>query len=164
MYKVFVNEIEYPITLEDNQLLLNGKREKWDMVSIGDNHYHLIKDHKTYQIELLKLNRNNKVIELRINGRKYSASIKDKFDQLLEQLGMNQSNDGRVNQIKAPMPGMILEVFIEKGSQVAKGDKIIVLEAMKMENIIKSPGDGIVKSITVKKGDRVEKNQVLIDL
>ena len=69
------------------------------------------------------------------------------------------SGDGR---IKAPIPGLITRVLVQVGDQVEAGQPILVLEAMKMENIIKCPGDGTVKTVNVKKGDSVEKNQVLI--
>ena len=68
----------------------------------------------------------------------------------------------KVNEIKAPMPGLVLDIRVAEGDEVKKGDSILVLEAMKMENIIKSPTDGIIKKINVKKGIAVEKNQVLI--
>jgi biotin carboxyl carrier protein len=60
------------------------------------------------------------------------------------------------------MPGLIVDIKVEAGQEVKKGDPILILEAMKMENIIKSPGDGVVKAIKVNPRDNVEKNQVLI--
>jgi len=164
MYQVEVNQTKYPITFKEHQILLNGKSESWDLIHVSNNRYHLIKENKTYQIEILEVDQQNKSVELRLNGHKFSATIKDKFDQLLEQLGMNQSNGTRVNLIKAPMPGLILEVCVKEGDQVSEGDKLMVLEAMKMENVIKSPSTSVIKSVAIKQGDRVEKNQSLIEL
>ena len=70
----------------------------------------------------------------------------------------------KVNDIKAPMPGMVLQVMVENGQKIKKGDAIVVLEAMKMENILKSPADGIIRKIHVIMGDKVEKNQVMVIL
>jgi len=81
---------------------------------------------------------------------------------LLEQLGMQQSGDSNHREIRAPMPGMILDILVKEGQQVSKGDKLVILEAMKMENVIKSSGEGTVEMITIQKGMNVEKNQVLI--
>ncbi|MNR65826.1 2-oxoglutarate carboxylase large subunit [compost metagenome] len=67
-----------------------------------------------------------------------------------------------MKEIKAPMPGLVLNVMVQEGQEVGKGDNLLVLEAMKMENIIKSPDSGIVKKILITKGDKVEKNEVLI--
>jgi biotin carboxyl carrier protein len=60
------------------------------------------------------------------------------------------------------MPGLVLKIFVNEGMEVAKGENLFVLEAMKMENIIKAPADVTVKTIKIKPGDKVEKNQVLI--
>ncbi|HNM32873.1 MAG TPA: biotin/lipoyl-binding protein, partial [Chitinophagales bacterium] len=65
---------------------------------------------------------------------------------------------------KAPMPGLVLDILVEAGQAVNKGDNLIILEAMKMENIIKASGSGTVKSIHVQKKDAVEKNQLLIEM
>lgn len=164
MYKVEINKNEYAVSFDDQQILLDGKPEDWDLIHINHNQYHLIKDNKTYLIEVLEVDQRLRTMELRVNGHKFTPTIKDKFDQLLEKLGMNQANGSRVNLIKAPMPGLILEVYLKPGDQVNEGDKLIVLEAMKMENIIKSPSDGVIKSVAIIQGDRVEKNQTLIEL
>ncbi|HSH65835.1 MAG TPA: acetyl-CoA carboxylase biotin carboxyl carrier protein subunit, partial [Bacteroidia bacterium] len=71
-------------------------------------------------------------------------------------------NTNKINEIKAPMPGLVLDIRVNEGDSIQKGDAVIVLEAMKMENIIKSPVDGTIKKINVKKGLAVEKNQVLV--
>jgi biotin carboxyl carrier protein len=89
--------------------------------------------------------------------------LQDKFDLLLEKMGMNNTNGGNVISIKAPMPGLIIDLKVKDGDLVKQNDPLIVLEAMKMENVIKSPGDSVVKSVKVKKGESVEKNQILIE-
>ena len=69
----------------------------------------------------------------------------------------------KVNNVRAPMPGLIIDLKVRNGDTVKAGDALLILEAMKMENIIKAPGDATVKSVKVSKGDGVEKNQVLIE-
>jgi len=88
---------------------------------------------------------------------------------------MNSAGGNKLNVIKAPMPGLIVDLKIQVGDNVKQGDAVLILEAMKMENIlkspgegvvknlIKSPGEGVVKNLNVKKGDSVEKGQVLIE-
>ena len=80
----------------------------------------------------------------------------------MHSLGMDNVASSKVNQIKAPMPGMVLNVLVNEGTEVKKGDVLLVLEAMKMENMLKSPTDGVIKKIAVQKGNAVEKNQLLI--
>ena len=99
-----------------------------------------------------------------VNGNTYNIELKDKYDLLLKELGMESLSSKKVNEIKAPMPGLVLNMIAKKGSRLKKGDKVVVLEAMKMENVLRAPGPGMVKSLEVKKGDTVDKNQVLVVL
>ena len=76
---------------------------------------------------------------------------------------MNNGSGAKLNNIKAPMPGLIIDLRVTTGQTIQPGDTLLILEAMNMENIIKSSGAGIVKRVAVKKGDSVEKGQVLIE-
>lgn len=69
----------------------------------------------------------------------------------------------KINEIKAPMPGLILSVDVKIGQEVKEDDSLLVLEAMKMENVLTSPRDGIIKYISITKGETVNKNQLLIE-
>lgn len=99
---------------------------------------------------------------VKVNGSIYKVAVEDQFDQLLKQLGMDNLAAAKVQQIKAPMPGLVLSILVAEGAEIKKGDSLLVLEAMKMENMIKSPTDGIIKKITINQGNKVEKNEVLI--
>jgi biotin carboxyl carrier protein len=80
----------------------------------------------------------------------------------LHNLGLDNIAAKKINDIKAPMPGMVLNILVGEGQQVKKGDSLLVLEAMKMENVLKSPTDGMIKKVVAIKGTAVEKNQLLI--
>ena len=160
MLKVSVNDLSFFIKLENDQIAIDEKLWDGDLLKVGENLYHLIKDSKSYLVELIAAEK--KSVQLKINGALFEVLIQDRHDQLLEKLGMQQTNDSGNKDVRAPMPGMILEVLVEKGQTVAKGDKLLILEAMKMENIIKSEGEGVVQEVPVEKGMNVEKNQVLI--
>jgi biotin carboxyl carrier protein len=97
-----------------------------------------------------------------VNGRRYPVVLSDKYDQLLQSLGMDRNAGAKVSKLKAPMPGKVISVAVKAGTQVEIGDPILVLEAMKMENVIKSPTSGAVSSVNVKTGGTVEKNEVMI--
>ena len=88
--------------------------------------------------------------------------MKEQYDELLAELGVNGSDGSKISQVKAAMPGKVLEVNVKVGDKIEQGDNLLVLEAMKMENIIKSPQDGVIKSCEVKVGATVDKNQILI--
>ncbi len=61
------------------------------------------------------------------------------------------------------MPGLLLDIKVQEGQEVQKGEILLILEAMKMENVIKAPTDARIKHIKVQKGQTVEKNQLLIE-
>ena len=67
-----------------------------------------------------------------------------------------------IKELKSPMPGLVIKLDVKVGDTIAKGDPIMILEAMKMENVIKSRGEGKIASITVKEGQAVEKNELLV--
>ncbi len=162
MFKIDINKEHTFETSYNGHVELNASIVDWDFVKIDVRNYHIIRNNKSYHAELIVINRQQKKLELKINGRVYSVEAKDKLDLLLEKLGINGSSPSIVKQVKAPMPGLILSINAVEGKEVKMGDAILVLEAMKMENIIKSPGDGVVKKVEVSEGDSVEKNQVLV--
>jgi biotin carboxyl carrier protein len=135
-----------------------------DIIRVKENTYHLLKEHVSYNIEVLSADYKSKQFILLVNGNKYQVDVKDKFDELLRSFGMDIAAGSKINEIKAPMPGLVIEAHVKNGDEVKKGDPVITLEAMKMENILKSPADGKIKAVNVKKGQAVEKNQVLIQL
>lgn len=162
MYKVKVNNSTFEVDFKEDQLFMNGQGFPWDISRIDNQSFHIIKDNISYRADIVKANYKEKSIVMKVNGNKYEVQLKDKFDLLLEKLGMDAADSGKLNDVKAPMPGLIFEVNVSEGDEVKKGDPIMILEAMKMENVIKAGGDGVVKSVKVKKGDSVEKNQVLV--
>ncbi len=164
MYTAKVNKItDLKINFSEGQYFINDQAIDWDIISLGNDRFHIIHQSNSYQAVLIECNLEEKSFLFDINGQKQKVVVKDKFDLLLDKMGLNDLKSSKMNDIKAPMPGLILSIDIKEGDQVQKGDIIMILEAMKMENALKSPGDGVVKSIVVKKGDSVEKNQVLIN-
>ena len=113
-------------------------------------------------MKLLKTTKHSSKLYVKINNTPYTLSIKDKYDELLHNLGLDSLAVKKVNGVKAPMPGMVFKILVEEGQEIKKGDPLIILEAMKMENVLKSPTDGVIKKIAVTQGVAVEKNQILI--
>jgi biotin carboxyl carrier protein len=79
-------------------------------------------------------------------------------------MGLSLAASKVINDVKAPMPGMILDIMVSEGQEVKEGDNLLVLEAMKMENTILAPRDAVIKSISIAKGKTVTKNEVLIEM
>jgi biotin carboxyl carrier protein len=163
MYNINVNnKFDYKIESKNDKLLINDEKIDPDIQQLAPSAYHIINNVASYNAEVVSFNGEANTAEIKINGTIYHVEAKDQFDVLLDKLGLSNLNSAKVSEVKAPMPGLVLKVFVTEGSGVKKGDNLFVLEAMKMENIIKSPGDVIVKSIKIKPGDKVEKGQVLI--
>jgi biotin carboxyl carrier protein len=122
----------------------------------------VLRDNRSYEVEIVEADTTEKTMLIKVNGHPYPLSVADKFDELLHSMGLDKAASVKINDMKAPMPGLVLNVVVEEGQQIKKGDPVIVLEAMKMENILKSPADLTVKKVLVKKGVAVEKGQVLV--
>lgn len=163
MLQVKSGDTSWQVETKQGDLLFNGEPFGWDLVQLDANRYHIIKNNISYSAELVEADYKAKTFTFKINGTLHTVSVKDRFDLLLDQMGMSNADAAKLNDIKAPMPGLVLDIKVQPGDTVKKGDPILVLEAMKMENILKSPGDGVVKAIRVKVKDNVEKGQVLLD-
>ena len=150
-------------TDKNNTLFLNNNLIEADIQKISDREFHVLRNNISYRVEILKADYEAKEFELRINGTTHSLKAKDRMDLLLESLGMENAASAKVSDLKAPMPGLVLDILIEQGANVEKGTPLMILEAMKMENVLKAAGEGIIKNISVEKGQNVEKGAVLIE-
>jgi len=163
MYQLKVNgNIEYKVEKTKDKLLINKQQVDADIQQLSPSVYHIINDLKSYNAEVVSFDKESKTAQIKVNGSTYTVAAKDQFDILLDQLGLSALNAAKVSEIKAPMPGLVLKLFVEVGAEVKKGDNLFILEAMKMENIIKSPADATVKTVKIKPGNKVEKGQVLL--
>lgn len=142
--------------------MVNGKTLIADMIRLDERFYHILQEGKSFQVEVVRLNKAEKSLTLKVNGNVYEVAVKDKFDQLMEEMGFGSATHNKIRELRAPMPGLVIDIRVQPGDAVQKGDPVIVLEAMKMENVLKAAGEGIVKSIEVTKGVSVEKNHVLL--
>ncbi|MBK9635670.1 MAG: acetyl-CoA carboxylase biotin carboxyl carrier protein subunit [Bacteroidetes bacterium] len=164
-YKVqYKSEEPFDIELIDGALSVNGSVQNLDILKINESKFHIIKDNKSYDISVVSMDRKTKQCTISVNGKNYELKLSNELDQLLLKMGMGKSKDNKMDVVKAPMPGLVLHILVEIAQSIEKGDSLIILEAMKMENIIKATGSGIVKAIKVSTKDAVEKNQVLIEM
>jgi len=140
----------------------NGKFEI-EIVNKKDNELLISSGGKKHVARLLAIDSESKIITLKIDGDRFEVKLTDEYDALLYSLGMDAASTKKVNELKAPMPGVVIDIVVRVGDAVVKDDPLVVLEAMKMENMLKSPSDGVVSAINIKKGDTVEKNRVLVN-
>lgn len=156
MYKLKVNSShDFDITEEE--------LSKLDAIKTGQKQFHILHDNASVKAQILKSDFNNKSYSVKVNNSTYDVEIMNHLDQLVADMGFALNRNKKVDDIKAPMPGLILEINVKKGQEVKEDDPLLILEAMKMENVITSPREGIIKSIKVKQADTVDKNALLIE-
>lgn len=163
MLKATVNNRIFDIHNDTSEILVNEEILDWDLQVIRENTFHILFKNHSYTAEVLAADYQNKAFLIKINQNQYQVSVKDRFDLLLTQLGINNGAQAKVNDLKAPMPGLIVDIKVKVGDTVNKGDSLLILEAMKMENVLKATGEGKIKKIRVSSKENVEKNQILIE-
>jgi biotin carboxyl carrier protein len=151
-YIAKIGERQFEVTNED---LI-----KLDITKISTQDFHVLQNFQSHVVNISF--KQPKSCEVTINGNKYLVEILDEYEQLVDKMGLTSSNTQLVREVKAPMPGLTLSVHVEAGQEVSKGDALVVLEAMKMENLLKSPSDGRIKAVYTTKGQAVEKGQLLV--
>lgn len=155
-YKVKVNgSLEFTLG--------NSNLSQLDAVEVEANNFHILHQNKPFRAEIINGDFVQKTYEIKVNNNTYHVVISNALDQLIEKMGFEKGKSKHVNSIKAPMPGLILEISVTVGQTVKENDNLIILSAMKMENSFLSPRDGVIKSIAVKVGDAVDKGQLMIE-
>lgn len=155
-FQVKVNDFDFSFTKEEI--------EKLDFIQDSPFSFNLIKQHRSVSALVTDSNIPEKKFNIEIGGENFEVAIKNELDIKLDQMGFSAVSTKHVKEIKAPMPGLVLEIDVKEGQQVNEGDKLLILEAMKMENSIVIHTAATIKNIIVKAGQAVEKGQVLIEL
>ncbi|MES2646675.1 MAG: acetyl-CoA carboxylase biotin carboxyl carrier protein subunit [Bacteroidota bacterium] len=135
-----------------------------DSIRKPNGDFNLIRNNKSVNAKLISASITGKNAIVEVEGENFEITIKDELDQMLEVMGFGIATTKHIKEIKAPMPGLVLEISVIDGQEVKEGERILILEAMKMENSIMIPADAIIKKILVKAGQAVDKGQVLIEL
>lgn len=134
-----------------------------DFVKTASNSYHLIYNDNTYRVEVDKVQLGKGLITINVNGNTHKVKIETPLKRKIRALGINELNAGDGEVIKAPMPGKVLSILVKEGDPVESGQDLLILEAMKMENVIKCSQDGVVDEIHIDEADTVDKNQTLLE-
>ena len=134
-----------------------------DTLKTGENTYHAIHDNKSYKIIIQEQDFLKKKYTVNLNGTDYKVGISDDLDKLIKELGFEVGAGAKVNEIFSPMPGLIFDIMVNEGDEVTEDQPLLILEAMKMENVISAPREGKIKKIAVQKGQAIEKKALLIE-
>lgn len=164
-YLANIGEDTYNIILDDQDtqidLDINGEPLQIDLVPInGDHTYSLLINGRSYVATMMDM---EETCQVMIDGSVYTVDVEDEeLARLKSQVKRRPHADGE--QIKAPMPGRIIDIEVAVGDTVEAGQGVAIIEAMKMENELRAHSGGVVKEIRTKVGDAVNKNDVLLVL
>jgi len=153
----------FELETKEGKYFLNGTEVHFDRSVSPSGEQHVIFNNQSRKVEVIELNRENNTCIISVEGKRFEVELTDAYDKLLKSMGIEKFGAKKVKEVKAPMPGLVLEVDVKVGDEVAEGDTLLILEAMKMENALKSPVSGVVASVSAIKGEAVEKGTVLVE-
>ena len=160
-FQALIGDRTLDVSLEDGQLTVNGEAVEVSFQSIRKGYVSLIVDGKSVPVSVEPAD--DGTYGVTIAGRRTQVRVKDERALLMEEFGLE--DDGAAGgEVRAPMPGLVLDVLVEVGDAVETDQGLLVLEAMKMENELKAPATGTVAAIHAASGDAVEKNALLIEI
>ena len=162
-YITTVDGTQYTIDINDDRhVIVNGKTYAIDFTSLSHTGLaSLILEGQSFDVDIAE---NTDAYTVMLKGVLHDVQVEDERTRRLA--GMKRSMADVVGEvlIKAPMPGVIVEIPVEVGQEVAKNQVVAILESMKMQNEFKSPKDGVVKSVRVKPGDKIDQNTVMVSV
>lgn len=161
IFNAKINDTNYAIELGENPSI-NCLSQQLEFQKVQKGSYQFNFNGRNVNTDIVKIDYELKIITLRIEGKKYTISIKEPIDIQLEKLGINTLQPKKVNNLKSPMPGLVIKTLVKEGDIVKAGEPLLILEAMKMENVFKAVADVTIKSIKVIEKQVVEKGQELI--
>ena len=136
---------------------------EFDSIEVSKNSFHVLDDNRSFSAEIIDGDFYNRSYKVKVNNNTYKVDIHNDLDRLIKDMGFELGSSQIVSEIYAPMPGLVLDLNVKEGQDVKENDTLLILEAMKMENVMTSPRDGVIKSISVKKGEAVDKNALLLE-
>ena len=159
-YVTIIDNEEFRIDIDkDGNLLVNGEERDVDFRQLSPSLYSVIMEHQSWQVVIEEDKGTHSIL---MAGRMYEGQVLDERALLMAQ--RKGGIGGASGDLRAPMPGLIIDIRTEIGHEVRAGDTIIVLESMKMQNELKVPIDGVVQDISVEIGQTVDKDTLLITI
>jgi len=162
-YITTIDEQEFLVEmLDDKHVSVNGTTYEVDFESVsGQPVYSLIVDGKSHEAYVQESDDEWQVL---LRGRLYPVKVEDEREKRLRAAASGGVAETGEYHLKAPMPGLVVTINVEEGQEITKGQVLLILESMKMQNELKAPRDGVISRIKVKAGESVEQKQVLLSL
>jgi biotin carboxyl carrier protein len=158
-----VNDIEYLIEIIDERhVSVNGRTLTVDFNSVsGQPVYSLLVDGTSSEAYVYP---GEEKWEVLLMGRQFQVMVEDERDKRLRAAAGGSVSEAGEYHLKAPMPGMVVSILVEEGQKIEKGQVLLILESMKMQNELKSPRAGNIGRLRVKAGESVEQRQTLLSV
>lgn len=160
-YVARVKDEEYVVEIDhDNLIVVNGDSFRINFQQVpGSGVTSLLLNNRSLEAVV---EARDGYWEVLINGELYAVEVEDeRAIRLAQARGVVAPDDGEAT-VRSPMPGIIIDVYVSEGDRVAKGDRVAILESMKMENELRAPRDGLITQVKVGPGASVEKHQIIV--
>jgi len=163
LYALSSENRKFSFTLPLKHTIRIGKRD-YEVKLKADEKYgtYILWKNRKYPVEIVRSRQN--MYEILFNDISYTFTVETPFS--LQRMKVINSKKGKVEKefIKAPMPGKIIDVLVREGSTVLKGEPVVILEAMKMQNEILSPVNGVIEKVSVRANTNVMKDDLLVEI
>ena len=153
-------------TPQDKEILLNNNElENFivEQLSSDASTISFRESGEKFNCRILKVDRDLDEFVIKVNDKMVTICLTAEIQKTIDKIGLSSQDQQQVNELRSPMPGLILEINVKEGDNVKKNQPLVILEAMKMENVLTSPIEGKIETIKVKAQQTVEKNTVLIN-
>jgi biotin carboxyl carrier protein len=162
-YVTTIENREYNVDiLDEHHVNVDGVMYQVDFMSVGDQPvYSLIVNGTSVEAHIYPNEDNWQIL---FHGTLFTASVEDEREKRLRAALAGRVAEHEDYHLKAPMPGMVISIPVQEGQVIKKGDVLVVLESMKMQNELRSPRDGKVIRVRVKAGERVEQKETLLSV
>lgn len=163
LYALSSENRKFSFSMPLKQTIRIGKRD-YEVKLKADEKYgtYILWKNRKYPVEIVSSRQNR--YEILFNDISYSFTVETPFS--LQRMKVLNSKKGKVEKefIKAPMPGKIIDVLVREGSSVLRGEPLLILEAMKMQNEIISPVSGTIVKVMAKANTNVMKDDLLVEI
>jgi biotin carboxyl carrier protein len=159
-FQATVGDLTVDLQLDGDSALVDGTRAGVRVHRLGPHTFHLLVEGRSHVLTLTR--EDAQTVRVTTGGRSTTVQLKDERALLLERLGITEGAGAGVRELRAPMPGLVLQVLAEPGQAVEAGSGLVVLEAMKMENELRAEAAGTVSGVHVSAGDAVSKGDLLV--
>lgn len=162
-YIATINGVDYIVEMIDERhIALNDQVCEIDFAPVGDQPiFSLLLDGKSYEAFVYP---QNEIWQVLLLGNLYSVRVEDEREKRLRATAGGRAMERGEFHLKAPMPGLVVAIPVSEGQRVNRGDVLVILESMKMQNELKSPREGVVTRLRISVGDSVEQSQTLLSV